>query len=266
MWGLHWACSLSQCLLLPLICSAHCRQGPWTEAGQLVETPAGALCWPGRYDQQVWLPQWLIQLCDSLSWSKTYFKVITSMVKFHPFHGRNLFWSPSCQTCAVWMSTWQGICLTGKEESSGRFRFSSLTFVVCSALLSWYVFWPQYIWKIDTFFPIYAFLCIISIRQEKTISILRTFWNLPILKLENWFFFQLDVRVFKKPIIWASLVAQWLRIRLPMQGARVRSLVREDPTCRGTTKPVHHSYWAWALEPMNHSYWARVPQLLSPHA
>ncbi|KAJ8791388.1 hypothetical protein J1605_004335 [Eschrichtius robustus] len=40
----------------------------------------------------------------------------------------------------------------------------------------------------------------------------------------------------------ASLVAQCLRIRLPMQGTRVRALVREDPTCRGATKPVHHSY------------------------
>ena len=38
------------------------------------------------------------------------------------------------------------------------------------------------------------------------------------------------------------LVAQWLRIRLPMQGTRVQSLVREDPTCRGATKPVHHNY------------------------
>ena len=28
----------------------------------------------------------------------------------------------------------------------------------------------------------------------------------------------------------ASLVAQWLRIHLPMQGTRVRALVREDPT------------------------------------
>ena len=28
-----------------------------------------------------------------------------------------------------------------------------------------------------------------------------------------------------------SLVVQWLRIRLPMQGAWVRSLVQEDPTC-----------------------------------
>ena len=39
-----------------------------------------------------------------------------------------------------------------------------------------------------------------------------------------------------------SLVAQWLRIRLPMQGTRVRALVREDPTCRGATKPVRHNY------------------------
>ena len=40
----------------------------------------------------------------------------------------------------------------------------------------------------------------------------------------------------------ASLLAQWLRIRLPMQGTRVRALVREDPTCRGATKPVRHNY------------------------
>ena len=35
----------------------------------------------------------------------------------------------------------------------------------------------------------------------------------------------------------ASLVAQWLRIDLPMQGTRVRALVQEDPTCHGATKP-----------------------------
>ena len=40
----------------------------------------------------------------------------------------------------------------------------------------------------------------------------------------------------------ASLVAQWLRIHLPMQGTRVRALVQEDPTCRAATKPVRHSY------------------------
>ena len=40
----------------------------------------------------------------------------------------------------------------------------------------------------------------------------------------------------------ASLVAQWLRIRLPMQGTRVRALVLEDPTSRGATKPMCHNY------------------------
>ena len=35
-----------------------------------------------------------------------------------------------------------------------------------------------------------------------------------------------------------SLVAQWLRICLPMQGTRVRALVQEDPTCCGATKPA----------------------------
>ena len=45
-----------------------------------------------------------------------------------------------------------------------------------------------------------------------------------------------------KKQIGASLVAQWLRICLPMQGTRVRALVWEDPTCRGATRPVSHNY------------------------
>ena len=61
---------------------------------------------------------------------------------------------------------------------------------------------------------------------------------------------------------WTSLVAQWLRICLPMQGTRVWALVWEDPTCCGATKPVRHNYWACALEPASHNYWAHVPQLL----
>ena len=44
----------------------------------------------------------------------------------------------------------------------------------------------------------------------------------------------------------ASLVAQWLRICLPMQGTRVWALVWEDPTCRGATGAVSHNYWACA--------------------
>ena len=39
-----------------------------------------------------------------------------------------------------------------------------------------------------------------------------------------------------------SLVVQRLRIHLPMQGTRVQSLFQEDPTCRGTTRPVSHNY------------------------
>ena len=67
-----------------------------------------------------------------------------------------------------------------------------------------------------------------------------------------------------KKSLGASLVAQWLRILLPVQGTRVRALVQEDPTCRGATKPMRHNYWACALEPTRHNYWARVPQLLKP--
>ena len=48
-----------------------------------------------------------------------------------------------------------------------------------------------------------------------------------------------------------------MRIRLPMQGTRFRALVREDPTCRGATKPVRHNYLSLRSR-------AREPQLLKP--
>ena len=47
-----------------------------------------------------------------------------------------------------------------------------------------------------------------------------------------------------------SLIVQWLRICLPVQGAQVWSLVWEDPTCRGATKPC-----ATTTEPMCHNGW-----------
>ena len=47
---------------------------------------------------------------------------------------------------------------------------------------------------------------------------------------------------FKKSKSGASLVAQWLRICLLMQGTRVRALVWEDPTCHGAAGPVSHNY------------------------
>ena len=46
---------------------------------------------------------------------------------------------------------------------------------------------------------------------------------------------------FKKRCSWASLVAQWERICLPMQETQVQSLIREDPTCLAAAKPVHHT-------------------------
>ena len=50
-----------------------------------------------------------------------------------------------------------------------------------------------------------------------------------------------SVRV-KNVLHGASLVAQWLRICLLMQGTRVRALAWEDPTCRRATRPVSHNY------------------------
>ena len=47
-----------------------------------------------------------------------------------------------------------------------------------------------------------------------------------------------------------SLVVQWLRIHLPMQGTWVQSLVWEDPICLGAAKPLHRNHWAWLLEPV----------------
>ena len=61
-----------------------------------------------------------------------------------------------------------------------------------------------------------------------------------------------------------SLVAQWLRVHLPMQGTRVQALVWEDPTCCRATKPVHHNHWATTTELLCRNYWAHVLQLLNP--
>ena len=61
-----------------------------------------------------------------------------------------------------------------------------------------------------------------------------------------------------------SLVVQWLRIHLPMQGSRVWSLTREDPMCLGATKPMSHNYWASAPEPGTHNSWVHVLQLQKP--
>ena len=50
------------------------------------------------------------------------------------------------------------------------------------------------------------------------------------------------LQTLNKSRLGTSLVAQWLGIRLPMQGTQVRALVLEDSTCCGATKPVCHNY------------------------
>ncbi|XP_066876844.1 putative protein PTGES3L isoform X6 [Kogia breviceps] len=59
------------------------------------------------------------------------------------------------------------------------------------------------------------------------------------------------VRKWKEKVAWprltkedikTSLMTQWLRIHLPVQGTQVGALVLEDPTCHGATKLVCHDY------------------------
>ena len=55
-----------------------------------------------------------------------------------------------------------------------------------------------------------------------------------------------------------SLVVQWLRICLPIQGIWVRSLVGEDPICYRTSKPMCHSFWERCA--VCCSYWSPCTQ------
>ena len=69
----------------------------------------------------------------------------------------------------------------------------------------------------------------------------------------------------QKHHVGTSLVAQWIRICLPMQGTQVQSLAWEDFTCHGETEPVCRNYWAHALEPGSRNYWDRAPIETVPH-
>ena len=97
------------------------------------------------------------------------------------------------------------------------------------------------VWLLISVYDIYLYEFIEFIREKgyNIISII-----LPLFRKRN---VNVSIKMWR-----ASLVAQWLRIRLPMQGTRVRALVREHPTCCGATKPASHNYWA------------HVPQLLKP--
>ena len=132
--------------------------------------------------------------------------------------------------------------------------------------------------KIITFFAIYYLSKLFKFHKYLVMTVMRAFVDSRISKItsHDQLVYILKKRTKtktqKKHVKWwvqerstgTSLVAQWLRIHLPVQWTQVRALVREDPTCRGATKPVHHNYWACALEPTSHNYWAHVPQLLKP--
>ena len=56
------------------------------------------------------------------------------------------------------------------------------------------------------------------------------------------------LRTLDKKETWGFPGRAVVKNRLPMQGTWVRSLVREDPTHHGATKPVCRNYWAWVLQ------------------
>ena len=68
--------------------------------------------------------------------------------------------------------------------------------------------------------------------------------------------------VFKIKHKGTSLVAQWLRVHLPVQGTWIWSLVQEDSTRHGPTKSMGHNYRACTLEPLSRNYWS--PYALEP--
>ena len=51
-----------------------------------------------------------------------------------------------------------------------------------------------------------------------------------------------DVETYNLNCFWISLVVQWIESAYQCRGHRFRSLVQEDPTCHGATKPVRHNY------------------------
>ena len=69
----------------------------------------------------------------------------------------------------------------------------------------------------------------------------------------------LQARILEWGAIFSSRGSSQPRDRtLSIQEKWVQSLVREDPTGRGATKPMHHNCWACALEPGNHNYWSSL--------
>ena len=58
----------------------------------------------------------------------------------------------------------------------------------------------------------------------------------------------------------ASLAVQWLRICFAMQGTRIQSLIRKDPTCCRATKPKGHNCRDCTPEPSSSKHRGRHPE------
>ena len=65
-------------------------------------------------------------------------------------------------------------------------------------------------------------------------------------------------------ILGTSSVVQQIRIHLPVQGTRVRSLVQKDSTCHRATEPVRHNYRPQVLGPVTRNHGVILSQLLKP--
>ena len=61
----------------------------------------------------------------------------------------------------------------------------------------------------------------------------------------------------------ASLVLQWLRTRLPVQGHEFNPWSRKILHAGGQLSRVPH-YWTWAVELESWNYWAQMSQLMKP--
>ena len=143
------------------------------------------------------------------------------------------------------------------EQDSTRFHHTTQIHKMMNCLFlefSISYFWTSgnWNWKAERQIAGLLYLQVVEESQSSELahqmknSKIATLGNLGNCKLKQWDTTTHLLELLKSKKTWASLVAQWLRICLPMQGTRVRALVWEDPTCRGAAGPVSHNYWACA--------------------
>ena len=82
-------------------------------------------------------------------------------------------------------------------------------------------------------------------------------WALQAFILLYFWYWTHSVKTQRTPGPGTSLVAQWLRLYLPVQGIWVPPLAWEDPTCCRAAEPVCHNYWALSSEPTHCNYWSQ---------